>query len=158
MTLAPNERTAESDIMIGLRDIFQALVADRKHVDLSLRQLTVYFKVYTSAIQTWTVRALAEEMNVSKPAITRALDRLAEFNFIQRKTDPLDRRSILVQKTSGGLRYYADLGKIVFAQAFAIKSKQAQSKIESSTESIATRRGHAATAKIGETEGQVNNV
>jgi hypothetical protein len=29
---------------------------------------------------------------VSKPAITRALDRLSEFDLVSRKTDPHDRR------------------------------------------------------------------
>ena len=41
---------------------------------------------------------LAAELNVSKLAITRALDRLGEFDFARRKVDPLDRRSILVSE------------------------------------------------------------
>ena len=42
-----------------------------------------------------TVRGLAAKLNVSKPAITRALDRLAELDLVRRKTDPLYRRSVL---------------------------------------------------------------
>jgi DNA-binding MarR family transcriptional regulator len=40
-----------------------------------------------------TVRELAAKHNVSKPVITRALDRFSEFDLVRRKTDPLDRRS-----------------------------------------------------------------
>jgi DNA-binding MarR family transcriptional regulator len=31
------------------------------------------------------------------------LDRLAEFDLVRRKTDPLDRRSVLVQRTATGM-------------------------------------------------------
>ena len=43
--------------------------------DLTARQLGVLITCYTQDGQ-HTVRGLAEEFNVSKPAITRALDRL----------------------------------------------------------------------------------
>ena len=33
-----------------------------------------------------TVRGLAAKLNVAKPAITRALDRLSEFDLVRRKT------------------------------------------------------------------------
>jgi DNA-binding MarR family transcriptional regulator len=56
-----------------------------------------------------TVRALAAKLNVSKPAITRALDRLSEFDLVRRKTDPLDRRSVLVQRTISGTIFLRDL-------------------------------------------------
>jgi DNA-binding MarR family transcriptional regulator len=60
-----------------------------------------------------TVRGLAAQLNVSKSAITRALDRLSEFDLVRRKTDPLDRRSILVQRTIAGAAFQRDLKKIL---------------------------------------------
>ena len=60
-----------------------------------------------------TVRGLAAKLNVSKPAITRALDRLSEFDLVRRKTDPLDRRSVLVQRTVFGTAFLRDLKKIL---------------------------------------------
>jgi DNA-binding MarR family transcriptional regulator len=50
---------------------------------------------------------------VSKPAITRALDRLSEFDLVRRKKDPLDRRSVLVQRTTTGTAFLRDLKKIL---------------------------------------------
>ena len=58
-------------------------------------------------------RGLAADLNVSKPAITRALDRLSEFELVRRKIDPLDRRSVLVQRTSKGNSFMRDLTKTV---------------------------------------------
>ena len=56
-----------------------------------------------------TVRGLAAEMSVSKPAITRALDRLGEFDLARRKTDPQDRRSVLVQRTAKGAAFLREI-------------------------------------------------
>jgi DNA-binding MarR family transcriptional regulator len=58
-----------------------------------------------------TVRGMAAKLSVSKPAITRALDRLSEFDLVRRKTDPLDRRSVLVQRTIAGAGFMRDLKK-----------------------------------------------
>jgi len=60
-----------------------------------------------------TVRGLAATLDVSKPAITRALDRLAEFDLVRRKTDPADRRSVLVQRTPKGTAFMRDLRGIM---------------------------------------------
>lgn len=79
--------------------------------DLSARQMALLLTVYLIP-PPHTVRGLAITMNVSKPAITRALDRLSELGMIKRKTDDTDRRSVLVQRTVKGsvyLREFADL-------------------------------------------------
>jgi DNA-binding MarR family transcriptional regulator len=76
--------------------------------DLSARQLGVFLTCYLES-EAQTVRGLAAKLNVSKPAITRALDRLAEFDLVRRKTDPLDRRSVLVQRTPPGMAFLREL-------------------------------------------------
>ena len=61
------------------------------------------------------MRGLAAELNVSKPAITRALDRLGELGLARRKVDPMDRRSVLVQQTREGNAFLADLRHVMDA-------------------------------------------
>lgn len=96
------------DQMIGLfRDTITALVR-REEPDLSARQLAVLLTCYLES-DAQTVRGLAAELNVSKPAITRALDRLSEFEFVRRKVDPMDRRSVLVQRTAKGNAFIREL-------------------------------------------------
>jgi DNA-binding MarR family transcriptional regulator len=63
--------------------------------DLSARQLTVLLTLNVVP-GPHTVRGLAATLNVSKPAITRAIDRLAEHGFVRRAVDPKDRRSVHV--------------------------------------------------------------
>jgi DNA-binding MarR family transcriptional regulator len=94
-----------------LRETVVAMVR-KDGPDLSARQLGVFLTVYLRDAP-HTVRGLAAELNVSKPAITRALDRLGEFDFARRKVDPLDRRSILVQRTLKGAAFLRDVRAIM---------------------------------------------
>ena len=61
------------------------------------------------------MRGLAADLNVSKPAITRALDRLGELDLARRKLDPMDRRSVLVQRTVAGAALLRDLRETMAA-------------------------------------------
>src|SRR5580692_8473641 len=103
---------SNTDQLIGiLRDTIVGLVR-RDGVDLSSRQLGVFLTCYLRD-GGHTVRGLAAELNVSKPAITRALDRLGELDLARRKVDPLDRRSVLVQRTPKGSSFLRDLRSIM---------------------------------------------
>jgi DNA-binding MarR family transcriptional regulator len=100
------------DQLVGiLRDTVVALVR-RDGPDLSARQLGVFLTCYLQD-GAHTVRGLAAELNVSKPAITRALDRLGELDLARRKVDPLDRRSVLVQRTLKGAAFLRDMRSIM---------------------------------------------
>lgn len=84
--------------------------------DLSARQMALLLTVYLTP-PPHTVRGLAVTMNVSKPAITRALDRLSELGLIKRKTDDADRRSVLVQRTVKGSVYLREFGDMIVQAA-----------------------------------------
>lgn len=100
------------DQQVGiLRETVVALVR-RDGPDLSARQLGVFLTVYLTD-GPHTVRGLAAELNVSKPAITRALDRLGELDLARRKVDPMDRRSVIVQRTLKGTGFLRDLRQIM---------------------------------------------
>jgi DNA-binding MarR family transcriptional regulator len=77
--------------------------------DLTARQLAVFLKVYLEPSIEHTVRGLAEQLNIAKPGVTRALNRLAEFNFIEREKDMNDRRSVIVRRTTAGSAYLRTL-------------------------------------------------
>jgi DNA-binding MarR family transcriptional regulator len=109
-----------ADHMVGiLRETVVALVR-RDGADLSARQLGVFLTCYLRD-GGHTVRGLATELKVSKPAITRALDRLGELDLARRKVDPLDRRSVLVQRTLKGASFLRDLRAIMGEAATTAK-------------------------------------
>ncbi len=77
--------------------------------DLSTRQIAVLLTVYLED-RPHTVRQLAKELNISKPAVTRALDRLCKDGLLRRKTDDKDRRSVLIQRTVKGSVFLSEFG------------------------------------------------
>ena len=95
------EMKGTPDELVGIVRATIVAIVRRDGPDLTARQLGVFLTVYLQN-GPHTVRGLAGGLNVSKPAITRALDRLGKFDFIKRKTDPKDRRSVLVQRTVKG--------------------------------------------------------
>jgi DNA-binding MarR family transcriptional regulator len=106
---------SSSDTSETLAGILRTAIVElvrRDGPDLSARQLGVFLQSYLEN-EAQTVRGLAARLAVSKPAITRALDRLAEFDLIRRKIDPLDRRSVLVQRTATGQAFMRDLRGIL---------------------------------------------
>lgn len=86
--------------------------------DLSARQMALLLTVYLTP-PPHTVRGLADLLNVSKPAITRAVDRLSEFGLLRRKTDENDRRSVLLQRTVRGSVFLREYGELIVAAAAA---------------------------------------
>ena len=80
--------------------------------DLSSRQLALLLTVYLTA-PPHTVRGLAATLNISKPAISRALDRLGRLGFIRRKRDEADRRNVLVQRTVKGSVFLTEFAQLV---------------------------------------------
>lgn len=92
----------------------RALVASvrKDGPDLSARQLALLLTVFLTP-PPHTVRGLAATLNVSKPAITRALDRLGRLGYIKRKRDQEDRRNVLVQRTVKGSVFLAEFGQMV---------------------------------------------
>jgi len=124
--VATNQNT---DQMVGiLRDTIVSLVR-RDGPDLSARQLGVFLTCYLQD-GAHTVRGLAADLNVSKPAITRALDRLGELELARRKVDPADRRSVLVQRTLKGQAFLRDLRSIM-ADAASPKKQSGSAASES---------------------------
>lgn len=82
--------------------------------DLSNRQMAVLLSVYTEE-PPHTVRGLAARLGLTKPVITRALDRLQALGFVKRKRDPDDGRNVLVQRTVAGAVHLSELAERVAA-------------------------------------------
>ena len=80
--------------------------------DLSQRQMAVLLGVYLTP-PPHAVRGLARDLRISKPAVTRALDRLGGLEFLRRKTDQDDRRSVLLQRTVKGSVFLREFGELI---------------------------------------------
>lgn len=114
----------------GLAGVLRRTIVElvrRDGHDLSARQFGVFLICYLEN-EAQTVRGLAEALDISKPAISRALDRLAEFELVRRKTDPQDRRSVLVQRTPTGSAFFREIKSILRSAASAAEGGSAKAK------------------------------
>ena len=96
--------------MIVLRGTLLALVR-RDGRDLTARQLTAFLTVYMDD-QTHTVSSLAELLHISRPGVTRIMDRLVQFDLVAREEDRDDRRRVLVRRTTRGAAFFRELVNI----------------------------------------------
>jgi DNA-binding MarR family transcriptional regulator len=93
-----------------------------------------------------TVRGLAQSLRVSKPAVSRALDRLGELGYVRRQRDDLDRRNVLVQRTTNGAQFLTAFSQLVDeAKTFvsSLPSRAVEFGVESATPAAYEQRAWA---------------
>lgn len=97
--------------------------------DLSTRQMALLTCVYLE-VGPHTVRSLAARLNVTKAVITRALNTLGSYGFVDRGADPADKRSVLVHRTAQGSRYLSDFAERIRFEVQTLKtSKSGTTKV-----------------------------
>lgn len=107
--------------------------------DLSARQLAILLQVYLTD-PPHTVRGLAAILNISKPAVTRALDRLSVLSFVKRKRDLEDKRNVLVQRTVKGSVFLSDFAELVIAAGAVTEEDMAKVHAEEALAAAAKSR------------------
>jgi len=106
---------ASTSILTSILTNWRDVLADSVRSDgpdLSMRQWAILLTVYLNS-GPHTVRALARDLGVPKPAISRALDALSILGFVRRVRDETDRRIVLVQKTPEGSIYIDKFANLV---------------------------------------------
>ena len=86
-------------LMLWHRVTLNSVISDDP--DLTSRQFALLTTVYLET-GPHTVRSLALRLNVTKAVISRALDTLAGYSFIERRPDPRDKRSVVIVRTPRG--------------------------------------------------------
>lgn len=97
--------TATSDPLLSFRHAICTMVRTDQR-DLSARQLAVLLHLAQSPDPAPSIKELAAEFHISKPAITRALDRLElDLRLAKREDDANDRRKVRAVITESGRAY-----------------------------------------------------
>lgn len=78
----------------------------RQQSDLTTRQLGVLMQC-AEGMQ--TARGMAAYFGISKPAITRAIDKLDDLGLVRRAIDKKDRRSVNISITAKGVIFLRKL-------------------------------------------------
>jgi DNA-binding MarR family transcriptional regulator len=94
--------------------------------DLTARQLTAFLSVYMDE-QTHTVSSLAELLHISRPGVTRIMDRLVQFDLVAREEDREDRRRVLVRRTTRGAAFFREL--VGISRVVATEQREPQAAV-----------------------------
>lgn len=119
--MAMNERQA---LELWRRTVTASVRSDTP--DLTARQQAILMNVSLTR-GPHTVRGLAENLNIAKPAVTRALDTLTRLELVRRVKDENDLRNVFIERTQGGLVFLRGLAaQIMAAEQGDPKPRQAQ--------------------------------
>ncbi len=111
------------------RGVMTAALA-RAWPDLTARQFALLLQVYLMPAP-HRVRGLAQELGLSKPVVTRAVDRLSALGLVRRQREKEDRRSILVVRTIKGTEFLRDFGELAAALAREAETRRSAGTLRS---------------------------
>lgn len=86
----------------------------RMPVDLSARQTAALLNIYLMP-PPHSIKSLAEELMISKPAICRAVDALENAKLVKRIRDKQDKRNVIIQRTVKGSVYLSEFADIILS-------------------------------------------
>lgn len=87
--------------------------------DLTVRQMAILLQIYLVP-PPHTVRGLAALLGVTKPVITRALDKMGDLKLVDRERDSRDLRNVVIKRTVDGALFLEKFGDQVIAGARAL--------------------------------------
>lgn len=85
-------------------------------IDLSARQTAVLLNVYLMP-PPHSIKSLADDLIISKPAICRAVDALEKAKLVKRIRDRQDKRNVLIQRTVKGSVYLSEFADIILSMS-----------------------------------------
>jgi len=85
-------------------------------LDLSARQTAVLLNVYLMP-PPHSIKSLAEDLIISKPAVCRAVDALEKSKLVKRIRDKQDKRNVLIQRTVKGSVYLSEFADIILTMS-----------------------------------------
>ncbi len=83
-------------------------------IDLSARQTAILLNVYLMP-PPHSIKSLADDLMISKPAICRAIDALEKGKLVKRIRDKQDKRNVLIQRTVKGSVYLSEFADIILS-------------------------------------------
>ena len=85
-------------------------------LDLSARQTAALLNIYLLPPPR-SIKSLADDLLISKPAICRAIDALEKFKLVKRTRDKQDKRNVLINRTAKGSIYLSEFADIILSMS-----------------------------------------
>lgn len=116
---------SKDDTKVGSSKIIRALsfwhgvtatALKQMPLDLSARQTAVLLNVYLMP-PPHSIKSLADDLMISKPAVCRAVDALEKSKLVKRIRDRQDKRNVLIQRTVKGSVYLSEFADIILSMS-----------------------------------------
>jgi len=102
------------------------LIVKHDERDMTMRQMAILLFLASNADAAPGIKALAEQFGISRPSVSRSVDRLVkEYGYVQRTESIDDRRRVEIRIAPAGTRYLDGL-------ALALRSLPAAKALPSS--------------------------
>lgn len=113
-TLTTTRPSSQSETQRALAFWHKVLTQCLKQIpyNLSTRQMGILLHVYMTQ-GPHSVKSLSADLNISKPAICRALDQLELHHFLKRGRDQADKRNVILKRTVKGSVFLSEFGDII---------------------------------------------
>jgi DNA-binding MarR family transcriptional regulator len=95
-----------------LGHVLLSSIRDKRPDDLSMRQLAILLLTHSSEVPPG-VKELTALLQIPKPSITRAIDRLQYVQLVTRRTSLKDRRRVTIHLVPKGVEYTQQIKKWV---------------------------------------------
>lgn len=93
-----------------------ATALQKMPLDLSSRQTAILLHIYLMPAP-HSIKLLAGELAISKPAICRAVDALENAKLLKRVRDKTDKRNVVLQRTAKGTAYLGEFADIIVSMS-----------------------------------------
>lgn len=81
------------------------------HYALTVRQLAILSILYDQAVEA-SIDYYSKTLKLSKPAVTKAINRLEELKLVKRKPNIQDGRKVIITPTPTGFKYIHQIQNI----------------------------------------------
>ena len=113
------------DEKIGSSKIIRALSFWHFVTSTALTQMPVVFSARQTAVLLnvylmpgpHSIKSLADDLIISKPAVCRAIDALETAKLVKRLRDRQDKRNVLIQRTVKGSVYLSEFADIILSMS-----------------------------------------
>lgn len=106
--MASKKRKRADDTLYVPSSAHGYIIGAKVHPNMTCRQMAILAMM--AAHPGVSVRHIAKALNVPKPVVTRASDKLLEIGLIYRSTSPLDRRQVELSASKSGFKLLRDAG------------------------------------------------
>ncbi len=117
-----NPRTSINLEALGFWQQVLTLLIREQSLDLTTRQTAILLTIYLDS-PPHSIKSLAQQFDISKAAVCRAIDTLSTQGLVKRKRDDNDKRLVYIQRTVKGSVFLSEFSSFILQSTNRMRNK-----------------------------------